>query len=73
MLSGGLFLANCCDFVIIAPPVFTMVHSSQTVSGEKLRKIVGYFGLAQKEISYKITPEKLWDSLILIIIRNKPL
>ena len=49
----GLFLANCCDFVIIDPPVFTVVLSSQTVSGRKWRKIVSYFGLAQKGISYK--------------------
>lgn len=55
-LSVGLVLANCCDFVIVDPPVFTVVLSSQTVSGQKLRKIVRYFGLAQKGISYKIAP-----------------
>jgi len=46
-------LANCCDFVIIDPSAFTVVLASRTVSGEKLRKIVRYFGLAQKGISFK--------------------
>ncbi len=38
---------------IIDPPVFTVVLLSQTVSRQKLRKIVRYFGLAQKGISYE--------------------
>jgi outer membrane cobalamin receptor len=44
----GLFLAKCCGFVIIDPPVFMVVLSSQTVSGWKLQKIARCFGLAQK-------------------------
>jgi hypothetical protein len=50
-LSVGLVLANCCDLVIIDPPVLTVLFSSQTVWGEKLRKIVRYFGPAQKRKS----------------------
>jgi hypothetical protein len=35
-------------------PLFTVAFSSQTVSGQKLRKIVSYFGLVQKGIYYII-------------------
>jgi len=39
-------------YLSINPPLFTVVLSSQTVSGQEWRKTVRYFGPAQKGISY---------------------
>lgn len=47
-----------------------MVISSQTVSRQKLRKIVRYFGLAQKGISYTWSPRYF---LILCVRRADPI